>query len=73
MARSISTDVYGIRAYIAEVENVGRRDSGIEAGSELEERLLWAKAYADRTDPINGVDESVKEEEGVLAKWQGHD
>ena len=62
-----------IRAYIAEVEGAARRDGEIEAGSELEEWLLWAKAYANRTDPINGVDESAEEEEGVLAKLQRHD
>jgi hypothetical protein len=51
-----------LRAYIAEVENAGRRDGGIEAGSELEKWLVWAKAHANRTDPINGVKTSAGRE-----------
>ena len=49
-----------IRAYIAEVESAARRNGGIEVSSELDDWLLWAKAYADRTDPINGVNESAE-------------
>ena len=52
-----------IRAYIDEVENVGRRDGGIEAGSELEKWLRWARAHADRTDPISGGIEQADEGE----------
>jgi hypothetical protein len=52
-----------IPAYIVEVENVGRRDGGIETGSELEKWLRWARAHADRIDPISRGIENADEGE----------
>jgi len=44
-----------IREYVDRVEEQVRLSGQIEKGSEIAERLAWARRYADRVDPLIGT------------------